>query len=118
MAAHHTIEQIADALKAMNGNISAAARSLGLCRSAVWDRITKSSTLQQVCHDARQARVDIAESSLDRAVLAGEAWAVSLILRTLGRDRGYGDTVDVNVSLPFKVYGFDPTELPDSTPGE
>ena len=33
--------------------------------------------------------MDTAELSLYNAILRGEAWAVTLALKTLGRDRGY-----------------------------
>lgn len=72
-----------------NGNVSLAARTLNLTRNALYARIRKSRKLQEVLEDARESLVDIAETSLRSAVLAGQPWAVTLALKTLGRPRGY-----------------------------
>jgi hypothetical protein len=82
---------IEKALKASFGNISAAAKSLGMDRSHVNERIKRSITLTKVLEDTRESMKDNAESSLNRAILAGEAWAVCFFLKTRGRDRGYSE---------------------------
>lgn len=84
-----TDKQIEAALIAMSGNVSAAARSLGVVRFWVHQRISRSEKLQQVVHDARQSMCDNAESALNRAVINGEAWAVCFTLKTQAKDRGY-----------------------------
>lgn len=77
------------ALQKMQGNVSAAARALGVSRNALATYIGKSTHLQAVLEDARQSMVDNAESALNRAVINGEAWAVCFTLKTQGRKRGY-----------------------------
>jgi len=85
----HTQKQIEDALINMSGNVSAAARSLGLQRHNLHKAIVKSERLQQIVRDGRQSMCDNAESALNRAVINGEAWAVCFTLKTQGKDRGY-----------------------------
>lgn len=84
-----TTKQVESALISMSGNVSAAARSLGMSRNWVDTLIKRSEKLQQVVRDARQSMCDNAESALNRAVINGEAWAVCFTLKTQGKDRGY-----------------------------
>ena len=37
-------------------------------------------------------------SALDRAVIKGEGWAITLLLKTLGKDRGYVERKEVEHS--------------------
>ena len=91
-----TKKALSDALQKMQGNISAAARSLGLSRVTVHARINADPDLQAVVEDARQSMVDNAESALNRAVIQGEAWAVCFTLKTQGKRRGYVERVEID----------------------
>lgn len=86
-----TPELVAAALAELQGNIAATAKRFGVARSSVLQFIQKRPILQQICHDAREGMLDNAESSLYRAVIAGEAWAVCFFLKTQGRSRGYDE---------------------------
>jgi len=77
------------------GNVAAIARALGTSRGTVWNRIQSSPALQSLLADARETMIDNAESSLYRAVLAGEAWAVCFFLKTQGKRRGYVERQEV-----------------------
>ena len=77
------------------GNVAAIARALGTSRGTVWNRIQSSPSLQTLLADARETMLDNAESSLYRAVLAGEAWAVCFFLKTQGKRRGYVERQEV-----------------------
>lgn len=93
-----TTKQVEAALIAMTGNVSAAARSLGVSRAWVDMLIKRSEKLKQVVHDARQSMCDNAESSLNRAVLNGEAWAVCFTLKTQAKDRGYVERTQTEIT--------------------
>lgn len=82
-------ELVAAALAELMGNISAVARKFAVHRSSVQELIDKRPSLQLVVRDAREAMIDNAESSLARAVIGGEAWAVCFTLKTQGKSRGY-----------------------------
>jgi len=77
------------------GNVAAIARALGTSRGTVWNRIQSSPALQALLADARETMLDNAESSLYRAVLNGEAWAVCFFLKTQGKGRGYVERQEV-----------------------
>lgn len=82
-------ELVAAALAELSGNVAAVGKRFGGDRAAVAHLIAKRPALQRVTSDAREGMLDNAESSLYRAVLAGEAWAVCFFLKTQGRGRGY-----------------------------
>ncbi len=82
-------EAVEAKLREFNGNMSAVGRALGVTRQAIFHFCLKRPKLQQVMLDCRETRVDTAESALDRAVLNGEGWSISLTLKTIGKNRGY-----------------------------
>jgi len=82
-------KRIAEALRKTHGNFMLTAQILKCSRVAVWKRVKESKELQEIVEEEREGVVDIAESALQRAVLNGEAWAIQFTLRNLGRDRGY-----------------------------
>lgn len=92
---------IAKALREYQGNQAAVARAFGVNRSAICKRIKKCPKLQAVSTEAKETMKDHAESSLQRAILAGEAWAVCFYLKTQARDRGYIERAE-------HVHGGDP----------
>ncbi|HJZ57162.1 MAG TPA: hypothetical protein VKE74_19485 [Gemmataceae bacterium] len=104
-----SVPGLLDAIPRFRGNLAAVARSFGVTRTAVWKFVQRYPELQEVAHDARETRLDNAESSLDRAILAGEPWAIQMVLKTLGKDRGYverteqhhsGSVAEVHLHFP------------------
>lgn len=80
---------IADGLRKTHGNYQLTANMLKVSREAIRKRVQASEALMAIAKEEREGVVDVAESALQRAVLEGEAWAVQFTLRNLGRDRGY-----------------------------
>jgi hypothetical protein len=58
--------QIEDAIRKSAGNVTAAARGLGVGRTALHARIAKSPDLQRVLQEEREALVDMAECATGR----------------------------------------------------
>lgn len=84
-----TVEQIENAIKQTAGNISQAAKALGVSRSTINRRVAESASLKQLVEDTREELVDIAESALRREVVAGNITAIIFTLKTQGKTRGY-----------------------------
>jgi hypothetical protein len=109
-----TAEQVIAALKKANGNISLAARTLGVERQAVQYYVREYPTVK-AAHDEAAAHIsDIAEGHLVNAVLKGNLDQVRYWLENKARDRGYGrgpasDPV-LNVS-PDQLAGMTDDEL-------
>lgn len=84
-----SVTQIKAALKASAGNVTEAARALGISRSALYQRINNSAELQATLVDAREELVDLAESALRKRIQRGDITAIIFTLKTLGKARGY-----------------------------
>jgi transposase-like protein len=85
----YTTDEIIKALRETNGLVSLAARKLGCSSNTIYSRAKKVQSVQQAILDAREGLIDIAELKLREAVLGGEPYAVSLVLKTIGKNRGY-----------------------------
>lgn len=80
------------------GNLTAAARSLGVTRKALYNWVERDEELQQAVRDARESIIDIAENKLLQAINSGDMTAIIFTLKTLGKARGYIETKEVKVS--------------------
>lgn len=90
------------AIDELNGNLAAVAKKFKVSRSVLFAYIERHPELKQTINDVLEAQVDMAESSLYRAVLNGEAWAVQFFLKTRGKRRGYierSDSLNISVDL-------------------
>jgi Bacterial regulatory protein, Fis family len=85
------------------GLITHAARRLG-CSPTTVDRYARTyEQVQQAIDEERRALVDLAELSLMKALQEREPWAIQLVLRTIGKDRGYVERKDVNGSIDVQL---------------
>lgn len=84
-----TSAQVIDALKEAKGMVYIAARKLKCAPNTVYSYARRYSTVQDAINEERGHFVDTCELALNRAVLAGEGWAVCFALKTLGKERGY-----------------------------
>lgn len=92
-----TIEQIVRALRAKAGNVTEAAKALGVARQHLHRRINDSPTLQQVLQDSREELVDIAELALRREVIAGNMTAIIWTLKAspAAKARGWSERQEI-----------------------
>lgn len=95
-------KKIARLLIEKGGNITAVAKSYGCSRWNIYLHLKKSEFLRFVFEDERGRRVDRAEAQLDLAVERGEPWAIALVLRTLGKERGYVEKVEQSGSVEHR----------------
>lgn len=96
-------EQLKEALQQSNGNISHAARSMGISRNAIHQHVNASEELRQILADARQTMLDEAENALLAAVREKQGWAVCFTLKTIGQERGYIERADQSHSGSVEV---------------
>lgn len=83
------------ALERTHGMIYLAAKELGCNPSTIYRRADKDKKVQAVIDSYRGQLVDKAELKLEQAVMNGEPWAVTLTLKTLGKNRGYVERQEV-----------------------
>ena len=103
MASHshqkYTAEQVVAAITQSRGLVSYTAQLLGCEEQTVRNYVKRYASVKDALDAARNRIVDLGELRLFQAVDAGEAWAVQYLLRSLGRDRGYGDRIDVTADI-------------------
>lgn len=91
------VEQVIEALRQSHGLKTGAAEILGVSFPTIERYIADSEEAQEVIDFWRNRRVDRAEYKLDEAIERGENWALALVLKDSkrGKERGYGNSVDV-----------------------
>lgn len=115
-ATRYTAEQIAKAIQDANGIKAVAARRLGCARQTVVKYAAEYAICREAVQTARETVVDLAEGKFVEAISRGEPWAVSMALKTLGRDRGYGDSVEIilrQAKTLAAAYNLDPEKIID-----
>ena len=107
----YTTQQIIDALKESKGMVYVAARRLNCDPTTVYNYAKRYATVQAAIESERGHFVDTAELALNRAVLAGEGWAVCFALKTLGKERGYVERRQIEHSGKIDVSKLSDQEL-------
>ncbi len=81
--------QVADAIIACDGYIMKAAIRLKISYAKIHKIIQKNVKLKTLITDAKEAMLDMAESKLRDAILAGDKVAIIFFLKTQGKFRGW-----------------------------
>jgi len=91
-----TEAQLLEAIKATGGKTTGICEMLNINRSTL-ARYAKSAKIAEAIEFAHTRLIDRAEYKLGEAVERGESWAVQLVLKDSkrGKERGYGNSVDV-----------------------
>jgi len=87
-----------EAIRKSNGLIYVAAHNIGCDPGTIYDRAKKVARLRQAIDDCRGKVIDQAENKLFNAIEHGEPWAIALVLRTLGKHRGYTEKSEIEYS--------------------
>jgi len=83
------------ALQEAHGLVLVAATRLGCSTDTIYRRADRFASVRNALQSARDEIIDLAEAKLYQAVQAGEPWAIALVLRTLGRKRGYVERQEI-----------------------
>lgn len=95
----YTAAEVIKAINATAGIKTAAAKRLSCDVDTIDNYAKRYPTVAEALQQARAGIVDIAESVLVRRLNAGEWDAAKFVLTTLGKDRGWGNSIDVNVKI-------------------
>lgn len=90
---------IIEALRASGGVVTVAAQLLGCAPNTIRRQIKQNPTMAAAWQEVRDETLDLAESQLLRAIRAGDMRAIMFFLKTQGRGRGYGSTVQIGGSV-------------------
>lgn len=101
-------EKAIAAIKAANGVISVAARSLHASRSTLHRYINEDDDVRAAYDEANETVLDEVENVLVEQARAGDREQVRFYLRTKGRSRGYGDRQEITGADggPIRVIDF------------
>lgn len=88
--------RIESALLRYKGLQYLSADYLGITRAELAARLEADNRLQEIAADQRGKLLDKAESKLIDAIENGEKWAITLALKTIGRDRGYIERQEIS----------------------
>lgn len=94
----YTHQQVMDALAKAQGVMGTAAQALGCTRQTVHNYIERWPAIKEVRNEAVQMSIDRAHSKLLELVDRGEWQAIRFLLVTQGRDRGFSDRGEGQVS--------------------
>lgn len=95
---HRTADIIA-ALEKTHGMVYLAAEALGCAPVTIYRRAEKDAKVQDVIDTQRGKLIDKAELKLEQAVMNGEPWAVTLTLKSLGKNRGYVERQEISAEV-------------------
>jgi hypothetical protein len=89
----------------LHGNVTAVARALGVSRYALHRLIKRYESLRRAREEGRAQIVGDAYDGLVKAVHEGKAWAILFVLKTLGKDEGFTERVEVVDGGHPQAYG-------------
>jgi hypothetical protein len=85
------LDDVVFAAAQAKGSITGAAERLGCSRWGLYQYLRRHAKAQRAFDQEREKLVDEAEQALWECVAERQPWAVALILKTIGRGRGYGE---------------------------
>jgi hypothetical protein len=95
----YTVPDVIAALQEAKGMISEAAHILNCHPNTVRGYIERHPTVAAAHREQREGFLDVAELALLKAIHAGEVSAITFALRTIGRERGYGEHIEHDVEV-------------------
>lgn len=83
-------------------NISATCTAIGISRKTFYTYLEKDKKFREAIEESQEAQIDNAESILQKKIMEEDTTSVIFYLKTKGRDRGYIERVEQEVSInPF-----------------
>lgn len=98
-----TVERVCQALEETKGLIALAAKHLKCNHSTIYNYAKRYPKIAKCIQEQRELIVDYAELALFNRILAEEQWAVTLTLKTLGKNRGYGEDKESSININFEL---------------
>lgn len=93
-----SVKKFKDALPGSYGVQAVIAKKCGVHRQTITDFLKKHPNLKELCMAEREKIIDVSENRLFKAADNGEKWAVDKILSTIGKNRGYVETTNIDHS--------------------
>lgn len=96
-------EKVAEVYAKKAGNVSSTCLSLGIDRNTFMNWRSKYPELNQALNEVEESLIDFSESKLLEQIQDGNLTAIIFHLKTKGKNRGYVERVENDVSInPFE----------------
>ena len=89
------IKNFTEAANGSGGIQAIVAAKLKVSRTAISYFIRRIPKMKELLEKEREKIIDKAESELFKAADNGEKWAIERILKTIGKDRGYTEKIEI-----------------------
>ncbi len=99
-----SVSLILTAIESSYGNITVIAQRVKCDRKTIYEWVKKEPELKAAIDLERERICDLAENKLVKKINDGCESLIALTLKTLGRDRGYGDTADESKNAPQIIF--------------
>jgi hypothetical protein len=103
--AKYGVAQVVAALREHHGLLVLTADALGCSRTTLQTYAKRYPEIAEVIHAERERLIDLAERGLYVHLQERSPWAIALVLKTLGRQRGYVDPVTREAGTPTQDPG-------------
>lgn len=98
------LNQIAEIYEKKSGNITATCIAANIGRRTFYRYLDNDAKFKEMIEDVNESLVDLAETKLLTLINEGDRESILFMLRTKGKDRGYGNiTQNVKLSGDVKV---------------
>lgn len=98
------LNQIAEIYEKKSGNITATCIAANIGRRTFYRYLENDAKFKEMIEDVNESLVDLAETKLLTLINEGDRESILFMLRTKGKDRGYGNiTQNVKLSGDVKV---------------
>lgn len=105
-----------NAIKAAGGKWTGICEMLDISRATLARYINDDKEIAEACEFARDRVIERAEHKLAEAIERGESWAVMTALKNTkrGRQRGYGEAIDIDHTGGVTIRLIDETNNDDN----
>jgi len=90
-------------LERCRGGVYLAAKNLKISHVTMFHYLRDYPEAQAIVDAARGQVLDVAELNLIAAVQKGQPWAITFMLKTIGRNRGYNEKLELENTKPVEV---------------
>src|SRR3712207_3616561 len=97
----YTVSQVIDAIRTHHGLLVLAADALGCSRTTIYSYLERYPAVVEALADERERLVDVAVHGLYHHLEEEAPWAIALVLKTLGRERGFGERSAPALPRPY-----------------
>ena len=97
------------------GNVSVACTNFGIDRVTFYNWYNADEQFRTACDAVKEKRKDFIESALDKRIQAGDTTAIIFAAKTMCKDRGYIEKVEVKSENKTEISApkIDVSKLPD-----